>query len=133
MPLRYKRKVPLTRIHELNTKQPRKNLALRVIVYCFTSAHCALHKGDSEEQCDREEADIFYACARERGRAVSAGSCDSYIISRSAASLIFPIIPIPLLTKSCTACTALELPPGNAALSAVAQAGFVYICLINCM
>lgn len=58
---------------------------------------------------------------------VSAGSPDSYIISRLAVNLKFSIIHIPLFTESRTVCTAFELPPGNRALSVVAEAGFVYI------
>lgn len=62
-------------------------------------------------------------------RVVSAGSSDSYIISRLAVNLTFSIIHIPLFTKSCTVQSASELPPGNLALfrCVAEEASFVYI------
>lgn len=58
---------------------------------------------------------------------VSAGSYDSYIISRLVVNLKFSIIHIPVFTKSCTVRTTFELPPGNPALFVVAEESFVYI------
>ncbi len=82
--------------------------------------------GDYRLNSETERRQIFLCV-------VSAGSHESYIISRLTVNLKFSITPIPLITKSCTVSTAFDLPPGNLALSVVAEASFVYIVwLIAC-
>lgn len=88
--------------------------------YVHINTLCAFHKRRRLKAYHREEADIS-VCV------VSAGSYDSYIISRLAVNLKFLVIHIAVFTKSCTVRTAFELPPENPAPSAVAEASSVYI------